>query len=269
MALKMGGRFVLRIEDIDIGRCREEYVEAIFEDLDWLGIAWDGPVRRQSEHFDTYRGAARELADLGLLYPCFASRRQIAEAATQARLGTDPEGQRLYPGIWRGANPAAISKAEDAGLASAMRVDMARALEALATRLNGEELSFMELGSAGLERVRAWPARWGDAVITRKDVPTSYHLAVVVDDAAQGVTHVTRGRDLFCSTDIHRLLQVLIGLPEPIYRHHHVILDATGRKLSKSEMSTGLRELRASGRAAGDVLAELDHLLPDDLRKPP
>jgi glutamyl-Q tRNA(Asp) synthetase len=246
MASRLGGRFLVRIEDIDVGRCREEHVAGIFEDLAWLGITWEEPVLRQSQHFEVYAQAAEWLEAQGLLYPCFASRTEILEAAKGGTL--DPEGTPLYPGLHKRLAKAEIEERIGNGQRFALRLDMERALAAAARRLEGRPLTFTELDEDGNPNViEAHPERWGDAVILRKDVPASYHLAVVVDDARQGVTHVTRGRDLYAATDIHRLLQVLLGLPEPLYHHHRLLTDPDGRKLAKSEHDTALASLRAAG----------------------
>jgi glutamyl-Q tRNA(Asp) synthetase len=236
-----GGRLLLRIEDIDETRCRPEYEAAIYEDLAWLGIEWEEPVRRQSEHYDDYRAALARLDAMGLIYRAYESRAEIARAAA----GTDPDGAPLYPGrLGAIIDAAERQRRADAGEPHALRLDMAAALVRvgpLAWTETGEGPS----GETGI--VAADPAAWGDVILARKDTPTSYHLAVVVDDVAQNVTDVVRGRDLFHATSVHRLLQGLLGFPSPRYRHHRLILDAGGRKLSKSTRATGLRDLRAQG----------------------
>jgi len=255
-AQKARGRFLLRIEDIDVTRCREGYVEQIFEDLRWLGLAWEMPLLRQSQHFDVYAKAASWLENIGLLYPCFATRSEIAEAVARQPSGFDPDGAPLYPGLHKGMAKAEVRARRERSEPFSLRVDMDRALAAAAGRLNGAALTFTELDEAGEGTiVAARPERWGDAVIVRKDVPASYHLAVTIDDARQGVTHVTRGMDLFAATDLHRLLQVLLGLPEPKYRHHRLITDAEGRKLAKSARDTSIRSLRAAGMSPSDIRA--------------
>lgn len=251
-ARRAGGRFILRIEDIDIARARPEYSEAIYDDLGWLGLAWEKPVLVQSQHFPDYLAAADRLIAQGLLYPCFASRSDIAAAADPAR--TDPDGAPLYRGLWKNASVDAIAERIAAGETPAMRIDMDAALRALKAKLGDAPLVFTEIDAeGGTRQVLADPARWGDAVIVRKDVPASYHLAVVVDDARQGVTLVTRGADLFAATDLQRLLQVLMDLPEPRYSHHRLICWSDGRKLSKSNGDMGLRALRAEGASAADI----------------
>jgi glutamyl-Q tRNA(Asp) synthetase len=251
-ARRNGGRFLLRIEDIDLERRRPEFVSAIFEDLDWLGLTWEEPVLVQSEHFSEYLRAADRLIAAGLLYPCFATRKEIAAAADPAE--TDPDGAPRYPGIWRGASAEEVGKRMAAGETPALRLNMEGALQALKAKRGGQPLTFVEVAEDGTrEIVTADPKRWGDAVIVRKEVPASYHLSVVVDDARQGVTHVTRGQDLLAATDLQRLLQELLDLPEPVYSHHRVIKWANGQKLSKSNQDMGLRALRDEGATADDI----------------
>jgi glutamyl-Q tRNA(Asp) synthetase len=250
MAAAVGGRFLLRIEDIDRARCRPDYEAAIYEDLSWLGVAWETPVRRQSEHFDAYRAARDRLAARGLLYPAFESRAEIARmiAAQGAEAPRDPDGAPLYPGDARMMSEDERARRTAAGEPYALRLDMQKALHAAGA------LGWREMDDAGdLHAIAAQPRAWGDVVLARKEVPTSYHLAVVVDDALQGVTHVVRGQDLFHATSVHRLLQKLLDLPEPVYRHHRLILDKDGRKLSKSTRATALRELRAQGHTPDDI----------------
>jgi glutamyl-Q tRNA(Asp) synthetase len=246
-----GGRFLLRIEDIDAARSRPQFVAGIFADLAWLGIAWEEPVIFQSQRMPAYRAAAERLQAMGLLYPCFATRAEIEAAAGDAR---DPDGAPLYPGLYRGRDPAEIERRQAQGEPFALRIDMAAAISAAARKLAGAPLDFAELAEDGTpQTIVAHPGRWGDAVIVRKDTPTSYHLAVVVDDAWQSVTHVTRGRDLYAATDLHRLLQVLLGLPAPLYHHHRLITDADGRKLAKSARDTSLQSLREQGATPADI----------------
>jgi glutamyl-Q tRNA(Asp) synthetase len=243
-----GGRLLLRIEDIDATRCRPEYETAIYEDLAWLGLAWERPVRRQSEHGADYRAALDRLAGMGLIYPSFESRAEIArQVAAREQAGVpwprDPDGAPLYPGQARSLTADERERRIAAGDPYASRLDMAAALARLPS------LSWREAGT----EVAADPAAWGDVILARKDTPASYHLAVVIDDAAQGVTEIVRGQDLFHATSVHRLLQALLGLPEPRYRHHALILDEEGQKLSKSTQATGLRELRAQGVTPRDI----------------
>ena len=254
MAKAAGGRLLLRIEDIDAARCRPEYEAAIYKDLAWLGIEWELPVRRQSEHYDDYRAALARLEAMGLVYPSFESRAEIAALVaareTKAPWPRDPDGAPLYPGDAKDLAAAERKRRIAAGAPYALRLDMPAAL----TRANGLAWSESGAGPAGETGVvAADPAAWGDVILARKDTPTSYHLAVVVDDAAQGVSDVVRGRDLFHATSVHRLLQALLGLPAPRYHHHRLVLDAEGRKLSKSTSATGLRELRARGMTAADI----------------
>jgi glutamyl-Q tRNA(Asp) synthetase len=251
-AQKLGGRFLVRIEDIDAGRTRPQFVAGIFADLAWLGVAWEEPVVFQSQRMPAYRAAARRLEEMGLLYPCFATRAEIEVAGGGGPV--DPDGAPLYPGLFRGRDAGEVARRKAAGEPFALRIDMAAALAAAANRQGGTPLTFVELDEQGRpEEVVARPERWGDAVIVRKDVPASYHLAVVVDDAWQGITHVTRGRDLYAATDLHRLLQVLLGLPAPVYQHHRIVTDGRGRKLAKSARDTSLRSLRESGVTPAEV----------------
>ncbi|HXW39600.1 MAG TPA: tRNA glutamyl-Q(34) synthetase GluQRS [Xanthobacteraceae bacterium] len=254
MARELGGRLLLRIEDIDAERCRTEYEDAIYRDLRWLGISWVEPVRRQSEHADDYAAAIAELEAQGLLYPSFESRRELAElVADLDREGPwprDPDGVPIYPGRARKMSAAERRRRRAAGEPFALRLAMDAAVARVGA-LGWTETGAGPHGQTG--RVTAAPQLWGDVVLARKDLPASYHIAVVVDDALQGVTDVVRGQDLFWSTSIHRLLQTLLGLPEPTYHHHKLIVDDDGRKLSKSTKSTGLRELRAAGATAVDV----------------
>ncbi|QLH73685.1 tRNA glutamyl-Q(34) synthetase GluQRS [Rhodopseudomonas palustris] len=254
LARASGGRLLLRIEDIDRTRCRPEFEQATYEDLSWLGVAWDGEVRRQSDHLELYRDAVTQLAARGLIYPAFESRaeiaRLVAEKETVAPWPRDPDGAPHYPGIGKQLSAAQRAELIAAGVPYALRLDMAAAVE-LAGELNWQELGSGPDGETGT--IMARPEAWGDVIIARKETPTSYHLSVVIDDALQGITEVVRGADLFWSTSVHRLLQHLIGLPSPVYRHHALQRDAEGRKLSKSTGSTGLRELRAAGVTPAEI----------------
>ena len=254
MARETGGRLLLRMEDIDVARCRPEYEAAIYEDLAWLGIIWEQNVRRQSEHFGDYQAALAKLETDGLIYPSFESRSEInalvAERERQGPWPRDPDGVPLYPGRGRKLSRAESERRRRAGDPFALRLAMDAAV-ARAGVLTWTETGAGPQGQTG--RVMAAPQIWGDVVLARKEAPSSYHLAVVIDDALQGVTDVVRGQDLFWATAIHRLLQVLLGLPEPVYHHHRLIVDAAGRKLSKSTLATSLRELRAGGATAGDI----------------
>jgi glutamyl-Q tRNA(Asp) synthetase len=255
-AQRLGGRFLVRIEDIDTGRARDTFVEAIFEDLEWLGVAWERPVLRQSEHFAVYGAAADQLRAMGVLYRCFATRTEIVAAAVSGAF--DPEGAPLYTGLHKGMSASEAARRLDRGEPCCWRIDMARALALAAARLGGAPLTFDEMMEDGSVRVTiADPGRWGDAVVVRKDTPASYHLAVVVDDARQGISHVTRGQDLFEATHLHRLLQVLLDLRPPVYAHHRLIMDECGRKLSKSAGDTSLAALRTAAVTAGEVRRRL------------
>ena len=258
-ARRTGGRFLLRIEDIDATRCRPEFEAAIYEDLAWLGLSWETPVRRQSEHLADYRQAVETLAGLGLVYPSFESRaeiaRLVAEREAQAPWPRDPDGAPLYPGVAKRLSPGERTRLLESGMPYAQRLDMAAACAKVCSKSAGA-LTWIERGE-GPDRetgvVAAAAEAWGDVVLSRKETPTSYHLSVVIDDALQGVTDVVRGQDLFWSTSVHRLLQALLGLPQPAYRHHRLILDAAGRKLSKSTEATALRELRSQGATSADI----------------
>jgi len=246
----LGGTFLLRIEDIDRQRSKPEFVAALFEDLAWLGLDWAEPVLMQSTRFAAYEAAAERLSDMGLLYPCFCSRAEVAERAS----GRDPDGAPIYDGRCRHMAEAEIERRLGAGEVPQLRLNMGRAA-AMAGML-----TFTQCQPQVIDRPQvryAQPMRWGDVVVVRRDTPTSYHLSVVVDDADQAITHVTRGRDMEAATDIHVLLQMLLGLPSPIYTFHPLILDATGDKLSKSRGSQSLADLRAAGRTAAALRAEL------------
>lgn len=254
LARQSGGRFLLRIEDIDATRCRVEFEEAIYEDLAWLGIAWETPVRRQSEHFAAYRAAVDRLAAQGLVYPSFESRAEVARLVAEREAGgawpRDPDGAPLYPGTAKSLPAEARDRLIGQGAPFALRLDMTAAC----ARSGG--LCWREAGEGPDGKtgdVAARPEAWGDVILARKETPTSYHLSVVIDDALQGVTDAVRGVDLFWSTSVHRLLQELLGLPVPTYRHHALIQDAAGQKLSKSTRATGLRELRAEGASPADI----------------
>jgi glutamyl-Q tRNA(Asp) synthetase len=254
MAHAVGGRLLLRMEDIDTARCRPEYEAAICEDLAWLGLSWEQPVRRQSEHLGEYRAALDRLAAMRLTFPGFESRAEIAsmiaDRDVRERWPRDPDDVPLYPGAGRQIGEEERAARIARGDAYAIRVDMEKAAE-WAGLLHWSETGAGPSGETG--EVAADPATWGDVIVARKETPTSYHLSVVIDDALQGVTHVVRGRDLFWSTSVHRLLQALLGLPAPVYHHHRLILDDAGKKLSKSTKATGLRELRAAGATPADI----------------
>ena len=241
-----GGRFLLRIEDIDRGRCRAEFEEAIFADLAWLGLDWERPVRRQSDHMEDYRATLDRLSAMGLVYPCFCTRKDIqAEIEGAGAAPHGPDGP-LYPGICRRLSADERESRKAAGEPFALRLDVAAAIE------QAGPLAWEEAGEGTL---RARPELLGDAVLARKEVATSYHLAVTVDDAVQGVSLVTRGEDLKHATHLHRLLQALLGLPVPRWRHHRLVTGQDGRRLAKRDRALTLLALRTSGKSAAEVRA--------------
>jgi glutamyl-Q tRNA(Asp) synthetase len=254
LARASGGRFLLRIEDIDATRCRPEFEAAIYEDLEWLGLSWETPVRRQSEHLSEFRAAVEKLSGRGLIYPAFESRAEIARLVAMRETASlwprDPDGAPLYPGTAKLLAADERQRLIDQGLPYALRLDMAAAC-AQAPDLNWVEHGQGPDGETGI--VAARPQAWGDVILARKETPTSYHLSVVIDDALQGVTDVVRGHDLFWSTSVHRLLQTLLDIAQPAYRHHRLILDDAGQKLSKSTKATALRELRGQGVTPADI----------------
>lgn len=245
-AREAGGRFLLRIEDIDAGRCRPEFEAAILEDLRWLGLVWDGPVWRQSERMHAYAEALGRLDATGLLYPCFCTRKDIRREIERA--GGAPHGPEgpPYPGTCRALPAQERTRRIESGTPYALRLDLARALAMTGPLIWHDR-------AAGEQK--ATPEIFGDPVLARKDIPTSYHLAVTVDDAAQGVTLVTRGQDLFHATHIHRLLQALLDLPVPDYHHHGLITDSEGRRFAKRDRSITLRALREAGHGPAEVRA--------------
>ena len=253
MATATGGKLLLRIEDIDLDRCRPEFEQAIYDDLAWLGLKWEQPVRRQSDHFGAYREAVASLQKRGLVYPCFCSRADVV-AATAERPDwlRDPDDSPLYPGTCKHLSPAERQRRLKAGQPAAWRLDMAAALREVRPPIDWREYG----GGSAPRRVEARPGLWGDAVLARKDVPASYHIAVVVDDALQGVTDVVRGEDLLMATGLHRLLQILLDLPAPDYHHHELLRDAAGRKLSKSLRAKSLRALRQEGLTPAKLKAQ-------------
>ena len=253
LARDLGGSLLLRIEDIDVDRCRREFEDAIYEDLRWVGIEWQEPVRRQSEHFSDYSCALEDLTDRGLLYPCFCSRTEIARSVSGSRnWPRDPDGAPLYPGTCKHMSKDERARRLASGQHAALRIDMDEALAHAGTLLG-----WREYGEGEPRDVSAEPQLWGDAVIGRRDIPASYHIAVVVDDAIQGITDVVRGMDLFNATSLHRLLQALLDLPAPNYRHHRLLLDPTGNKLSKSARAKSIRSLRLDGLTPAEVMKRL------------
>lgn len=254
-----GGRFLLRIEDIDAARCRPEFETAIREDLVWLGLNWDGPVRRQSEHLADYAAALATLDQAGLIYPCFCTRAEIK--AEIARAGAAPHlsagaAEPVYPGTCRALPAAARAERVAKGLPYALRLDVRAALARTGP---------LDWYDRTQGRIAARPERFGDIVIARKEMPTSYHLAATLDDHLQGVTLVTRGEDLFEATHVHRLLQALLGLDVPDYAHHRLITDAAGRRFAKRDKAATLAALRATGIAPGDLIRALERGEPASL----
>ena len=249
-ARESGGRFLLRIEDIDAARCREEFVAGIDEDLSWLGLRWEQPVRRQSAHLDAYRAALDRLRARGFLYPCFCSRKEIM--AEVAAAGHAPHQQMsgpdsmVYPGTCRDLRPSERAARMAEATQHCWRLDIARA---------GAEAGELVWHDHDQGRIVARPADYGDVVLARKDTPTAYHLAVTVDDALQGVTCVTRGTDLFRATDIHRLLQALLDLPVPEYHHHKLLTDPLGKRYAKRDHAVALQALREQGKRPQDIAA--------------
>ncbi|WP_306224231.1 tRNA glutamyl-Q(34) synthetase GluQRS [Bosea beijingensis] len=259
LAQRFAGRLLLRIEDIDLMRCRPEFVGGIETDLDWLGIRFEPGVRKQSAHFDDYAAALASLRRHGLIYPCFCSRQEIRNAVAERQAATgqpwpvDPDGAPLYPGSCKGLDPDEAARRSATGKPHVLRLDMTAAIAAA-----GRSLAYTVFDAEDARHVvQTAPERWGDVVLARKDVPTSYHLAVTVDDALQGVTHVVRGRDLEAATDVHVLLQRLLGLPTPLYHFHRLLLDNDGQKLAKSRDSQSLAALRAGSVTAAEIRRQL------------
>ncbi|PBB88858.1 tRNA glutamyl-Q(34) synthetase GluQRS [Mesorhizobium sp. WSM3876] len=256
MAARAGGRLLLRVEDIDVTRCTPEFEAGIFRDLEWLGLAWEKPVRRQSEHFAEYGTVLDRLIAEELVYPAFMSRGEIrafiAETEKQGRdWPRDPDGVPLYPSLDK-ALPVKERKRRIAeNMPFAWRLDIEAAVARASPHLSWTEFNDETMSTTQI--VEARPQVWGDVIVARRDVPTSYHLAVVLDDALQGVSHVVRGQDLYSATGVQRLLQELLGLSPPRYFHHRLILGPDGRKLSKSLKDTGLAALRQAGVSAQDV----------------
>lgn len=253
MAKAAGGRLLLRIEDIDTARCTPEFESAIFEDLAWLGLSWEKPVRRQSDHLSEYRDALEELIDRELVYPAFMTRGEVkARVAAAEAAGTawprDPDGAPLYPPIDRQRSTSERKDLIAGGARHVWRLDTARALGTLPT-----PLTWTDTGDGPTGTIPADPSAWGDVVLWRSDAPSSYHLSVTIDDALQGITHVVRGLDLFHATSVHRLLQEVFGLACPAYHHHRLILGPDGRKLSKSLGDAALATLRKQGLTSADV----------------
>jgi len=245
-AQENGGRFLLRIEDIDTGRCKPEYTEAIYEDLAWLGLKWEQPVRFQSQHLADYRQAFNTLRGMELIYPCFCTRKDIRDEIGRAKRAPHGYEGPVYPGICRGLTKAERTARIEGGTAHAWRLDLSKALQ----QIKGPLVWHDKVQGA----VTAKPEGLGDTVLARKDIATSYHLSVVVDDALQGITHIVRGEDLFHTTHIHIVLQRLLGLPTPQYHHHGLLLDKDGERYAKRNKSATLRELRENGAEPSELL---------------
>jgi glutamyl-Q tRNA(Asp) synthetase len=248
-ARQAGGRFLVRLDDLDLTRVRPVYEEAIFEDLTWLGLTWESPIRKQSDHFEDYRDALRRLEALGLLYPCFCTRREIQEEIARAGLAPQGPDGPSYPGTCRRLAAYKVAEQMASGRDYAMRLDLGKALD-----LAGRDLDWLDLNHG---RMIADPTPLGDVVLSRKETPTSYHLAVVVDDFAQDITLVTRGEDLLPSTHLHRVLQALLDLPVPTWKHHRLITDESGKRLAKRDDARSLRSLREAGWTPDQVRAAI------------
>lgn len=251
------GLFLLRIEDIDTARARPEFVAAIMEDLNWLGLDWPKPVRRQSDHFADYDAALSELRRLGVLYPAFLSRAEIADKVREIQGSgqawpCDPDGAPHYPGNERALSRSERSRRMEAGMPHAWRLDMQAVLAGLDTQLTWDEFGSGPDGETGI--ISADPGAWGDVILARRDTPASYHLSVTIDDAIQAISDVIRGEDLFAATSVHRLLQHLLGLPAPRYHHHGLVRDSVGGKLSKSNGATSIASLRQQGATRFDIM---------------
>lgn len=258
LARETGGRLLLRIEDIDPQRSRPRFETALIEDLNWLGFHWDGAPRRQSDHLADYRAALDHLGGRGLVYPCFCSRSEISRfGAARIHWPRDPDGAFLYPGVCRALSAQERAARMASGSGFALRLDMAKALAEVPQILTYREFHEGSDGSV----ILAKPEVWGDVLIGRRDVPASYHIACALDDQAQGVSDVVRGADLEAATGLHRLLQALLDLRTPDYRHHRLVLDSGGQKLSKSRSSPSLRDLRRKGANGAAIRAELSRLM--------
>jgi glutamyl-Q tRNA(Asp) synthetase len=254
MADDMDGRMLLRMEDIDRERCTPELERLMLDDLEWLGLTWEKPVRRQSENFPDYRNALERLMKMELVYPAFLSRSGIRQEIERFNIRDwprDPDGALHYPTTERKLSRREQQARMQSGQPYALRLNMDRAVEAA-----GTELVWQEFDSG--QFIEAHPQDWGDVIIARRDMPTSYHLSVVIDDALQAITHVVRGKDLYHATSVHRLLQHLFGIEPPLYHHHRLILDKDGHKLSKSRKDTSLRSLRERGATRQEICSLID-----------
>ena len=241
-----GGSFHLRIDDLDPSRSREHFVDAIFEDLRWLGLSWETPVRRQSENMEDYNKALLKLCSKGLVYPCFCTRKDIRNEIERSGQAPHSSGLSIYPGTCKKLTAREINNLKESERIYALRINMSKAIT-----ITGN-LNWYDLGKGN---IHAKPANFGDFILARKEVSSSYHLAVTVDDAFQNITLVSRGRDLFCSTDIHRLLQVILGYSTPKYYHHDLVKDLRGNRLSKRRDSPSIRFLRENGYTPKEVIA--------------
>lgn len=239
-----GGRFLVRVEDTDRGRCRQEFEDQILDDLRWLGLEWEEPIRRQSEHLESYESAIQDLRTQGLLYPCFCTRKEILEEIDAAGVAPHGPDGPVYPGTCRNLSEAERAEKISTGTAYALRLDIEKA------HARAGEITWRDREKG---EVIARPERFGDVVIARKDGWPSYHLAVTWDDHLQGITLVTRGDDLFEATDIHRLLQAVLNLDAPEYHHHKLLLDPTGRRLAKRDKDVNIKSLREAGKSPEDV----------------
>jgi glutamyl-Q tRNA(Asp) synthetase len=260
LARASGGLLLLRLEDIDTTRCTPEFEDGVLADLKWIGISWEKPVRRQSQHFAEYEAGLRRLEKTRLVYPAFMSRGEMRAYITEQEAAgrnwpRDPDGVPLYPGVDKELSSRKRGALIAEGRPFAWRLDMDAALAAIGHPLKWREFAGDNMSS--VEQIAASPEAWGDVIMARRDVPTSYHLSVVLDDALQGVTHVVRGVDLYTATSVHRVLQQVLDLPEPAYHHHRLILGSDGRKLSKSERSTGLAALREAGETPDGIRRQL------------
>lgn len=257
IARQFGGQLILRMENIDVTRCKTIFEQAIVEDLSWLGLTFDEPIRRQSEHFGAYQTALDELVKLGLVYPSFLSRGEVREKIKAANSGGqkwphDPDGTPLYPTDERSLPSLKVRRLMDENVPYSWRLNMD-----LALKHYGENLYWQEFDGNITHKVKAHPELWGDVILARKDIPTSYHLAVVVDDAVQNITHIVRGKDLFQATSVHCLLQKIFGFNTPLYYHHPLVLNEDGQKLSKTNNDTSLHYLREQGLTADDIIRSL------------
>jgi len=248
LAKKTGGKFFLRIEDIDLGRCKKKFEDSIFKDLNWLKIKYEKNIIKQSEHFAKYEKYIKKLRDLNLIYPCWATRSEIKKfiskkSVSKSSWPIDPDGQYIYPKIYKNISKAERSNLMLSGSNFSWRLDVEKAVT-LAQEKFGNKIFFEELGLEPKGKRILEPNLYGDLIIARKEIPTSYHLSVIIDDAEQGINLVTRGLDIYPATSIHRLLQIVLNLPEPQWYHHNLLREQSGEKLSKTNKSTSIKSLR-------------------------